>query len=249
MKCAVITGGAGGIGLAITKTLYEEGYCVAVIDMKEPMLDNLGIDSDKSLFFRGSIASKADRERFISETIEKFGRIDVLVNNAGITPAKRMDLLDMTEESFDRVISVNLKGCLGMSQIVAKQMIKQQQVNEQHGVIINISSCSAYASSVNRGEYCISKTGISMLTKLFADRLAAENIGVYEIRPGIIATDMTSTVKEKYDKLINDGLLPISRWGKPQDVANAVSVLCSGKLCYSTGEIINVDGGFHIQRL
>ena len=181
-----------------------------------------------------------DRARLIAEV----GSVDLLVNNAGIAPRVRADLLEMSEESMDELMKVNLYGPFFLTQQIAKGMIERGR-----GMIINISSMSAYTVSVNRGEYCISKAGISMMTQLYAVRLAEYGIPVYEIRPGIIKTDMTSAVTSKYDALIDGGLLPISRWGTPEDIADAVSVLAEGKLRYSTGEIINVDGGFHIQRL
>ena len=176
---------------------------------------------------------------------EILGNIDVLVNVAGIAPKVRTDILEMTEESYDRVMNINTKATMFLTQLVANDMIK----NNVKGYIVNISSMSAYTSSVSRGEYCISKAGVSMITKLFADRLAEYGITVNEIRPGIIHTGMTETVKQKYDALISDGLLPIARWGEPEDIAKAVYVLSSGQLGYTTGQSIDVDGGFHIRRL
>lgn len=254
MKTALITGGARGMGLATARTLFRDGCRVAVMDLApgEEALHNLraeGIGEEELLYVRGSITDAADRERLIEEVIRRFGRIDILVNNAGVAPAVRQDLLDMTEDSYERVMGVNVKGTLGMSQAVARRMLSQPPVNGRRGVIVNISSLSAYTSSINRGEYCLSKAAIAMMTRLFADRLAGDGIGVFEVRPGIIATDMTAPVKGKYDAMIEGGLLPISRWGMPQDVADAVSLLCSDRLRYSTGEVINVDGGFHIRRL
>lgn len=255
MKTAIITGASRGIGLAIAKQLFTEGYHLSVMGIANRdefikiMRDN-GIDTNCVFYMQGNVANTSCRQEFIKSTINKYGKIDVLVNNAGVAPLQRTDLLDMTEESFDRVIDINLKGNLGLTQLVAKQMISQPIIQNRKGVIINISSCSAYASSVNRGEYCVSKAGVSMLTKLFAHRLAEEHINVYEVRPGIIATDMTSSVTEKYEKLIHENnILPIKRFGKPEDVANVVSILCDPKLSYCTGDVINVDGGFHIPRL
>ncbi len=175
--------------------------------------------------------------------------VHVLVNNAGVAPRVRADLLEMSEESFDYVLGVNTKGNMFLTQAVAKQMIRQAPLDGRKGVIVNVSSCSSVVSSVNRGEYCVSKAGVSMLTTLYADRLAQEGILVHEVRPGVIATDMTSAVQDKYDKMIGDGMFPIARWGTPQDVANAVSALCSDKFLYTTGNYIDVDGGFHIKRL
>jgi 3-oxoacyl-[acyl-carrier protein] reductase len=180
----------------------------------------------------------------------KFGRCDILVNNAGTAPLKRMDLLEATEESFDRVLGINLKGPYFLTQIVANWMIEQRQQDPQRPLrIVNIGSISAYTSSPSRGEYCISKAGIAMMTKLYADRLAEYDIGVFEISPGIIETDMTRAVKEKYDRLIAEGLTPIRRWGQPDDVAKAVGAIAEGRLDFSTGSVINVDGGFHLRRL
>ena len=173
-----------------------------------------------------------------------------LVNNAGVAPKDRMDLLEMEEESFDRLLFTNLKGPFFLTQLVAKWMIEERRKNpESDFKIVNISSVSAYASSINRGEYCMSKAGVSMMTKLYAHRLADEGINVYEIRPGIIRTDMTGAVAEKYDKSIADGITPIRRWGTPEDIGKAVTAIALGYLPFSTGEVINVDGGFHIQRL
>lgn len=255
MKTAMITGASRGIGLAIAKQLYQDGCNIAVMDLAEEAaaMENFqtaGMEQNRIVYVKGDITKADCRTAFIAKTIEKFGCIDILVNNAGVAPRVRADLLDMTEESFDFVMGVNVKGNLGMTQAVAKQMISQPLTGKRRGVIVNISSCSAYTSSTNRGEYCVSKAGVAMLTTLFADRLAEEGINVFEVRPGIIATDMTATVTEKYDHLINDnGILPIRRWGKPEDVAGAVSILCDERLCYCTGDIINADGGFHIQRL
>lgn len=202
------------------------------------------------IYVQGSLGEAQDRDRLVDKVLDEFGRIDVLVNNAGVAPKVRMDILETTIESFDFVVNTNLKGTFFLTQRVANEMIKKKQKDDNYNpIIINISSMSAYTSSTSRGEYCISKAGISMVTKLFADRLAEYGINVYEIRPGIIATDMTSTVKDRYDALIEEGLLPIKRWGYPEDIAKAVWALCSGLLPYSTGEVINVDGGFHIRRL
>ncbi len=255
MKTAIITGASRGIGLAIAKQLYNDGCNVAILDLAEPThvaetFKEIGFSDDRTLYVKGDLTKAESRDLLIQKTVEKFGKIDILVNNAGVAPRVRADLLDMSEDSFDFVMSVNVKGTLMLTQAVAKQMIAQPLEGKRKGVIVNISSCSAYTSSVNRGEYCVSKASIAMLTKLFADRLAPEAINVFEVRPGIIATDMTAKVTEKYDKLIHEqGILPIARWGTPEDVAGAVSVLCEDRLCYCTGDVINADGGFHIQRL
>jgi len=253
-KSAIVTGGSRGIGLGIVRQLAKDGYSVVILDVNSPeqykeTFDQLTAEGVDYVYIQGSITEKNDRERYIEETVRKYGSVDVLVNNAGIAPRVRADLLDMSEESFERLISVNTKGTMFMSQAVAKQMIKQPYKDGRKGIIVNISSMSAEVSSINRGEYCISKAGVSMLTLLYADRLASEGIFVYEVRPGIIATDMTAGVKEKYDALFEQGICPIKRWGTPEDIANAVSVFCSGKLLYTTGQYIDVDGGFHIRRL
>ena len=253
-KTAIVTGASRGIGFAIAQQLCSEGFNLVMVatGTKEKNagaideLEKLGI---KVQYVQANIADHDDRLRIVEEAVKAFGRIDVLVNNAGVAPKERADLLTMTEESFDRVIGTNTKGNMFLTQAVANQMIRQDLVNGRRGVIVNISSCSAVVSSTNRGEYCISKAGVSMLTTLYADRLAPEGILVHEIRPGVIDTDMTGTVHEKYDRLIAAGEFPIARWGKPQDIANAVSLLISDKLMYTTGNYIDVDGGFHIRRL
>ncbi|MBQ9946717.1 MAG: 3-ketoacyl-ACP reductase [Clostridia bacterium] len=243
-KIAMISGVSAGIGLATARLFTENNITVVGMGTRESP-DNL---PDKNfIYVRGNVSDKNDRENFTSTTINTFGRIDILVNVAGVAPLQRSDLLDMTEDSFDRVMDINTKGMLFLTQAVAKEMIKNEEDNK--GAIVNISSISAYTSSVSRGEYCISKAGVSMITKLFADRLSEYNIPVNEIRPGIIATNMTSKVKEKYDTLIENGLLPIKRWGTPEDVAKAVYALVNGSLPYVTGQSLDVDGGFHIRRL
>ena len=253
-KTAVVTGGSRGIGYAITRQLGKDGFNVVMVatGTREKNMDAIRSLEDEGItvgYVQADVSKRSDRERIVSETISLFGRIDVLVNNAGVAPLVRADLLDMTEESFDRVIGINTKGNMFLTQLVAKEMIRQERIERRKGVIVNISSCSAAVSSTSRGEYCVSKAGISMLTTLYADRLAEEDILVHEVRPGVIATDMTSTVRGKYDKLIEEGLFPIARWGTPEDVANAVSALVSEKFLYTTGNYIDVDGGFHIKRL
>jgi 3-oxoacyl-[acyl-carrier protein] reductase len=186
----------------------------------------------------------------VTQTQEHFGRINLLVNNAGIAPLKRVDLLETGEVSYDEVMAVNLKGPFFLTQRVATEMVRLIKSGIIHDAqIINIGSMSAYTSSTNRAEYCLSKAGLAMMTRLFADRLADEAINVYEIQPGIITTDMTIVAREKYDRLIAEGLTPIRRWGQPEDVARAVLAIAEGSLPFSTGEVIHVDGGFHLKRL
>lgn len=253
-KTAIVTGASRGIGFAIAKQLGLDGYNVVVVatgpqEKNQSALDELTALNIPCAYVQANIGDHDDRLRIVEEALQAFGRIDALVNNAGVAPLVRADLLEMTEESFDRVIGINTKGNMFLTQAVANQMIRQEPLGGRKGVIVNVSSCSSVVSSTSRGEYCVSKAGVSMLTTLYADRLASEGILVHEVRPGVIATDMTSTVTAKYDKLINDGVFPIARWGTPQDVANAVSALCSDKFLYTTGNYIDVDGGFHIIRL
>ena len=246
-RSALVTGAAGGIGLAVAKQLNADGFFVTGMDLAAPEEAQARL-GDGIQYIAGDITRGEDRERALGAATGRTGRLDVLVNVAGVAPRQRVDLLEMTQESFDRVMEINTKGTLFLTQLAARRMLAQA-AGEKPCVIVNTSSMSAYTSSVSRGEYCISKAGVSMITTLFADRLAADGILVYEVRPGIIETGMTAGVKGKYDALIADGLLPISRWGTPQDVADCVSVLASGRLGYSTGEVINVDGGFHLRRL
>jgi len=253
-KTAVITGGSRGIGFGIARRLGEDGFNIVIMDVCErddyaENFNNLSDSGVSHVYVRGNICIKKDRDNLIKKSIDNYGGIHVLVNNAGVAPAVRNDLLEMTEESFDRVIGINTKGTMFLTQAVAQQMLKQEVFGKKRGTIINISSCSAVVSSTGRGEYCVSKAGMSMLTQLYADRLAGEGIFVHEVRPGVIATDMTATVQAKYDKLIEEGVFPIARWGTIEDVANAVSVFASDSFLYTTGNYIDVDGGFHIKRL
>ena len=243
-KVALVTGVASGIGLAIAKKMLENGFAVVGMSRRAETKESL---AGEFTYVSGDISQGADRERFVEIACQRYGRIDVLVNAAGVAPKVRADLLDMSEESYDYVMNINTRGTLFLTQLVANTMI--QNAEDAKGCIVNISSLSAYTSSVNRGEYCISKAGVSMITKLFADRLAEYGIPVNEVRPGIIATDMTAGVQQKYDTLIENGLLPVHRWGTPEDVAEAVYALCSGSLPYVTGQSIEVDGGFHMRRL
>jgi NAD(P)-dependent dehydrogenase (short-subunit alcohol dehydrogenase family) len=249
-KVAVVTGGTRGIGLGIVKELYAEGFFVACLGrtLNETVAEIIENSDGKIKFIEADISSFDNIQSAVQKVLETFGRIDLLVNNAGVAPKERKDILETTPESFDYLMNINLKGTYFMTQAVANVMI-QQEYEEFVPKIFNISSISAYASSINRGEYCISKAGISMVTTLFADRLAEHGILVYEIRPGVIKTDMTAKVSEKYTKQIEEGVFPIKRWGYPEDIAGVVSLLSSPKMSYSTGDIINVDGGYHIRRL
>ena len=243
MKIAIVTGVAGGIGKASAMLLAENGYAVVGMGRSESpdLSDFEGLDVT---YVQGDISVSEDRKTLFDTAVAK-GDISVLVNVAGVAPRVRRDILEMTEESYDYVMGINTKGTLFLTQTVANQMVRQGK----GGSIVNISSCSAYTSSTSRGEYCISKAGMSMITKLFADRLAHEGIRVNEICPGIIETGMTAAVKEKYDKLIAGGLVPLGRWGEPDDIAKAVLALCDGTLGYMTGESLILDGGMHIRRL
>ena len=244
MKVAIVTGVAGGIGLASAIMLAEKGYKIVGMGRNSnPDISDV-LDKYQITYVQGDISSPEDRAKLF-DTAVSFGDIYALVNVAGVAPKVRRDILEMTEESYDYVMGINTKGTLFLTQAVANQMINQGC----GGSIVNISSCSAYTSSTSRGEYCISKAGVSMITKLFADRLASEGITVNEICPGIIATGMTAAVKEKYDKLIAAGLVPQGRWGTPEDVARAVVALCDGTFGYTTGESFIVDGGMHIRKL
>jgi 3-oxoacyl-[acyl-carrier protein] reductase len=253
---AIVTGASRGIGRGIAIELGRAGYNVAInfagnLYAAEEALKLVTEAGGEGVIIQADVTSAEDRERLVSETLEAFGRIDLLVNNAGVAPKVRADLLECGEESFDRVFGINLKGPFFLTQKVAGVMLKQDLDGAGfRGRIVNITSVSAYASSVGRGDYCISKAGLAMMTRLFADRLSRDAINVYEIRPGVIESDMTSGVTEKYNKLIlEDGLTPIRRWGKPDDVGRAVRAVAEDYLPFSTGEVINVDGGFHLHRL
>ncbi len=259
---AIVTGASRGIGKGIAKELASLGYDLVVnhfdfttegepdesrVVQTQKEIKEIGADCE---ILRGDISSAEDRSSLAALAKSKFGRCDMLVNNAGVAPLKRMDILEATEESYDRVMGINLKGPYFLTQLVANWMIEQKKTYPERAFrIVNTGSISAYTSSPARGEYCLSKAGIAMMTMLYADRLAKYGIGVFEIRPGIIQTDMTSVVKDKYDKLIAEGLTPIKRWGQPEDIARAVGAIAEGRLDFSTGQVINVDGGFHLRRL
>ena len=243
MKVAIVTGVMGGIGKESAIWLCRARYCVVGMDVVDAP-DIHDFNGYEFTYVKGDLSQAPSREALV-DTAAKKGDISVLVNVAGVAPKVRRDILEMTEESYDFVMGINTKGTLFLTQAVANKMLEQGK----GGSIVNISSCSAYTSSTSRGEYCISKAGVSMITKLFADRLANEGINVNEICPGIIATGMTAAVKEKYDKLIADGLVPLGRWGTPEDIAKAVVALCDGTFGYTTGQSFILDGGMHIRKL
>jgi NAD(P)-dependent dehydrogenase (short-subunit alcohol dehydrogenase family) len=253
-KTALITGGTRGIGLGIARELAKNDFDIAVNgvrpeDSVKDMLKELSSTEADVLYCQGDIGSAGDRKKILQRVKDHFGRLHILVNNAGIAPRRRADVLEMSEESFDEVMNVNLKGAFFLAQQAAIWMIDQKKTDSYFsGSIINISSVSAHVASVNRGEYCISKAGLSMVTQLLAVRLGEFDIPVYEVRPGIISTDMTAGVKEKYDKLIGEGLTVQQRWGYPEDVAKAVSALALGSFPYSTGQVIMVEGGLSLRR-
>lgn len=252
---ALVTGASRGIGRAISLELARLGYSVAVnyargADAAAEAVAAIESAGGTAAAIQGDVSVAADRARLIEQTAAKFGRLDVLVNNAGITSPGRLDILEATEENWDRVLGANLKGPFFLSQLAARQMISLIQAGAiSQAKIINISSISAYAVSANRADYCVSKAAMRMLTWLWAERLATEKIQVFEICPGVIATDMTAGVKEKYNQLLAEGLAPLHRWGQGEDVARAVAALVQDYFPYSTGDCFNVDGGFHIRRL
>lgn len=244
MKTALVTGSARGIGRGIADMLSENGYTVIYSDVAD------GLDGVK-YYKKCDISCAADRDAMLDCIDKEFGRLDLLVNNAGVACKVRLDILETTEESFDRLININTKGTFFMCQKFANYMIAclGKNLEDYRPRIVNIASNSSYTSSVSRGEYCISKAGVSMITALFADKLGEYGIPVLEVRPGIIKTPMTEVVTAKYDKLIADGITPIKRWGTPDDVAKCVLAVGLGLLDFSTGTVINSDGGFHIKRL
>jgi NAD(P)-dependent dehydrogenase (short-subunit alcohol dehydrogenase family) len=272
-QVALVTGASRGIGRGIAIELARLGFSIAInylesADVESPAHPRrqeaaleckrlcvqaapAGADSTFELF-QADVSKSQDRAAMLKAIQERFGWIDLLVNNAGVAPTARVDMLEADEESFDRLMSINARGPYFLTQAVANfwiEGLKQRPEKSGKPKIVNISSVSAYAPSVNRGDYCMSKAALSMMTQLFAARLAEYGIKVYEIRPGIVLTDMTGPVKEKYDRMISGGLTPLARWGTPEDVGRAVAAIAEDRLPFSTGEIINVDGGFHIRRL
>jgi NAD(P)-dependent dehydrogenase (short-subunit alcohol dehydrogenase family) len=252
---ALVTGGARGIGLGISQALAREGFSIAICGRKDEsevaaILDQIRSEGTEVQYVKADVANRKDHANLLSAIRDRFGVLHILVNNAGIAPTTRSDILEVGEESYDRVMDVNLKGPFFLTQAAANWMIEQRQNDPDFdGTIVNMSSISATLASTNRGEYTISKAGISMATQLWAVRLAGFGINVFEVRPGIIKTDMTSGVTEKYDKLIAEGLTLQKRWGRIEDVGRAVAALCRGDLSYSTGQVIMVDGGLTVGRL
>ena len=260
-QAALITGASRGIGRGIAIELASAGWDVIVnyAGNREAASETSALCTERARaagrkvrtkIFQADVGQAEDRAQLINFSRETLGRLDLLVNNAGITSIGRADLLDASEENFDALMAVNLKGPFFLSQLAGRWMIEQVETNpSRRPKIVNVSSISAHAVSTNRGDYCVAKAGLEMVTRLFAARLADHGINVHEIRPGVIASDMTAPVKEKYDKLINEGLTPIRRWGKPNDVGRAVAALALDYFPFTTGEVFNVDGGFNVRRL
>jgi 3-oxoacyl-[acyl-carrier protein] reductase len=248
---ALVTGGSRGIGRGICLELAKSGHRVAINYQGNEKAARATANqlAQESFPIQGDVGKSADRARLVDDVLARWGRIDILVNNAGITSLERRDLLEASEESWDRVLDVNLKAAFFLSQRVAQEMLRllRQPPPGFNPTIINVSSLSAYAASATRGDYCVSKAGLAMVTRLFALRLAKDGIRVYEVRPGIVETDMTAPVKSDYTKMIDEGLTPMRRWGTPADVGRAVAALAAGAIPFSTGEVVNVDGGFHIR--
>lgn len=254
-RVALVTGASRGIGRGIARALAGAKHDVVVnyasnAEAAAAVVAELEAGGAKAIAVQADIAVTADRERLVDTAYEHFGRVDLLVNNAGVAPSVRADLLEATEESFDRVVGINLRGPYFLTQLVARRMIDQTRTAGAAPKIVIVSSISAYTASVNRGDYCLAKAGLGMMTALYAARLAEHGINVYEIRPGVIETDMTGPVKERYDRLIHEeGLTPIRRWGQPDDVGRAVVAVATDLLPFSTGQVIDVDGGFHLRTL
>ncbi|MGV8094591.1 MAG: 3-ketoacyl-ACP reductase [Mangrovibacterium sp.] len=254
-KTAFITGGTRGIGLGIATELAKAGFDLAVNGIREepevkPVLEELSAYGVQVTYVRGDVSKKNDRLQMVNAIYERFGKINVLINNAGIAPKERKDILEATEDSFEQVLHTNLQGPYFLTQLMANRMIAaKRQFPEEFFCIINLSSVSATIASVNRGEYCISKAGIAMATKLWASRLGEFDIPVYEIQPGVIRTDMTAGVQEKYDRLFQSGMAIQQRWGLPSDVGKVATAMATGSLPYSTGQVVLVDGGMTVQRM
>ncbi len=254
-KTAIITGGGRGIGFGISRHLAQSGFDILISGLRppeavEPALEELRRLGAEAYYIRADVSVAADRTRLVTEAQRRFGELNALINNAGVAPTRRADILEADEESFERLMRVNLQGPYFLTQACARWMVERKKSSpEFSGCIVNISSISATVASVNRGDYCVSKAGVAMATRLWAARLGEFGIGVYEIRPGVIKTDMTAAVESKYDKLIADGLLVENRWGLPDDVGKAAAVLARGDISYATGQVLVVDGGLTLARL
>ena len=254
-RVALVTGGTRGIGLGIAKALGADGFDLALCGVREERRSprssrSWALPGRRSATSGPTSGSANDRVRLVSEVKEAFGRLHVLVNNAGVAPQARVDLLEAGEDSFERLLRVNLQGPYFLTQGVARWMLEQKRADDGwSGCVVNVTSVSATVASTNRGEYCVSKAGLAMASQLWAVRLAGDGIPVYEVRPGIIRTDMTAGVVEKYDRLIGEGLVPQGRWGTPEDVGRVVAALARGDAPYSTGAVILVDGGLTLPRL
>jgi 3-oxoacyl-[acyl-carrier protein] reductase len=254
-RVALVTGGTRGIGRGIARALADRGFDLALCGRRDeaevrPVLDELRRAGAAVRYLKADVGERADRERLVADLREGPGRLNVLVNNAGVAPAARVDLLDADEESFDRLLRVNLKGPYFLTQLVARWMVEQKRADPGFaGCVVNVTSISATVASVSRGEYCVSKAGLAMASRLYAVRLAGLGIPVFEVRPGIVRTDMTAPVADRYDRLIAEGGVPQGRWGEPSDVGRTVAALAAGELPYSTGAVIVVDGGLTLPRL
>jgi 3-oxoacyl-[acyl-carrier protein] reductase len=253
-RVALVTGGTRGIGLGVARALAKDGFDLALCGLRDEaqvagVLSELRVAGGEVRYFQADIADRDSREALLAGVRSTFSRLHLLVNNAGVAPAVRADLLETAEESLERLLSVNLKGPFFLTQGAARWMSEQKREAGYAGAIVFVTSVSAEFASTNRGEYCMSKAALSMAARLFAARLAAAGIPVYEVRPGIVRTDMTAAVAEKYDRLIGEGVVPQGRWGEPEDVGRVVAALARGDAAYSTGAVIPVDGGFSIPRL
>jgi len=253
-RVALVTGGTRGIGLGVARALAREGWTLAMCGLRSreevaDVVSELATLGTGAEYWRADIGSPSDRAQLLSSIVSHFGTLHALVNNAGRAPRVRADLLAATEESFEEVMRTNLQGPYFLTQAVARLLAQQEAHESVTRAIVFVTSVSAEMASSHRGEYCVSKAGLSMAAKLFAARLAPDRIPVYEVRPGIIATDMTAGVREMYDTRIAEGLVPEGRWGQPEDVGRAVASLLRGDLAYATGTVINIDGGLSIPRL
>ncbi len=254
-RVALVTGGARGIGLGISRRLVEHGFHLALCGVRNPdqveaVLRELTTSGTEVRYYQADLASRGERSRLIEAVRRDFGQLNVLINNAGIAPRERLDILDATEESFEEVLRVNLQAPYFLTQAAASWMLEQKSADPSfEGAVVFVTSVSAAVASINRGEYCIAKAGLAMAARLWAVRLGGHGIPVFEVRPGIIQTDMTAGVRDKYDRLIEQGLLLQARWGQPDDVGKVVAALVTGQFGYSTGQVILVDGGMTVPRL